>query len=233
MYKAVVFDLDNTLLDYTSSELMCMQRAILHHNAIDPHGVEWDPFWKLFLEYNMGYWEDRVAKSLHHITILELSLRDSFNHFGVTYIVEPLVQTYWDNFCNTCLFEAGAFDVLKSLHNNHSMGIISNGIGEAQRLRMKAGEIEHYFDSIIVSDEVGYWKPDPNIFQAALEELKVKPHEVLFVGDSLKDDYDGALGAGIDFCYYNRKRVQLADGIKPQYVVQELKELERVIEKLW
>ncbi|WP_268794547.1 HAD family hydrolase [Paenibacillus sp. DMB20] len=45
-------------------------------------------------------------------------------------------------------------------------------------------------------------EPDRQIFELMLKELKVRPEEALYIGDSLRDDYEGARGAGIDFCLY-------------------------------
>ena len=82
--------------------------------------------------------------------------------------------------------EPNADHILEHLHGDFALGVISNGIGEAQRKRLTTGGLFHYFDSFIISDEVKCWKPDPQIFELALQELAVGPGEVLYIGIRLR-----------------------------------------------
>src|SRR5690606_25197336 len=104
-------------------------------------------------------------------------------------------------------------------------GMITNGYADSQRKRLRACGIEQYFHSLVISDEVGIRKPDPSIFELALDELGQDQGEVLFVGDSLQDDYRGAINAGIDFCFYNRDGIKLTEAETPKYEVANLAEL--------
>ncbi|MBO9606430.1 MAG: HAD family hydrolase, partial [Paenibacillaceae bacterium] len=103
---------------------------------------------------------------------------------------------------------------------------VSNGIGEAQRSRLAAGGVIGLFDTLTVSDEVGYWKPEREIFDETLKRLQIQPAEALFIGDSLHDDYNGAVNAGIDFCYYNRSGAQIDPDVRPKYMIDSLLHLD-------
>ncbi|MNJ73661.1 putative HAD-hydrolase YfnB [compost metagenome] len=85
------------------------------------------------------------------------------------------------------------------------------------------------FESIVVSDEVGVRKPRKEIFEISLHELRLSSSEVLFIGDSLTDDYQGARNAGIDFCYYNRNGISVPSEYELKYSVRQLNELLHVI----
>jgi len=229
-YRAIVFDLDNTLLNYDECESDSMRRAVRHHRLTERDGFSWDDFWNTFSKHSLFYWEQRVSRKWGILQVLEFALRDTFGQLGEKpSLAADLARTYWEFFCNTCHFEEGAFEIVQWAQRNYKLGIVSNGIGEAQRLRLKCGRIDGLFESIVVSDEVGYWKPDPHIFYAVFERLNVKPEEVLFVGDSLRDDYGGALNAGIDFCFYNRKRQPIEEHIQPKYIINKLSQLENII----
>lgn len=229
MYKAILFDLDNTLLNYNQSEQESMKKSITKHKILHQSGVSWDSFWMLFSAVNTKYWEERHQRKLNHLQVLEFSFQDTFAELGIEKHAMEVVKTYWNLFCHTCHFEVGASEILNWIQQKYNMGIISNGIGEAQRKRLLAGDIHHYFDSIVISDEIGYWKPDPNIFETALDQLNVDRAEVLFIGDSIKDDYQGAIQSGIDFCFYNRKNHLLEDHIKPKHVINELVQLKTIL----
>ncbi|GAB6930011.1 YjjG family noncanonical pyrimidine nucleotidase [Paenibacillus sp. JCM 10914] len=226
-YKAIIFDLDNTLLDYTLSERTCMQQALEQYRLHEE--MTWDEFWETFGPINFAYWMNRNERKHSIREVLEHSFTDTFVQLKRDFNQSrDITETYWQLFCCSNHMEPGADQLLKELHGRHALGVISNGIGEAQRKRLAAGGLSSYFDTLVISDEVACWKPDPLIFQMALKELDAEPEEVLYVGDSLTDDYVGAKRAGIDFCLYNRLDQSLND-CKPTYIVQELLELRELL----
>lgn len=230
MYKAIIFDLDNTLLNYTASELHSMQQTVTAHGLFEVEGEGWQQFWSNYLEINFRHWLSFVTKQGHHRSIEEVLIQSFRDTLQVEeQQIHSLAHTYWHHFCNTCIYEQGAAELLNQVNGSFQLGIISNGIGVAQRQRLAAGKIDHLFDSIIVSDEIGIRKPNKEIFDVALGQMKLSAGEVLFVGDSLQDDYAGARNSGIDFCYYNRNREALAKEYKPRYTIDNLSQLLDVI----
>jgi haloacid dehalogenase superfamily, subfamily IA, variant 1 with third motif having Dx(3-4)D or Dx(3-4)E len=229
-YKAIIFDLDNTLLDYSQSEAECMKRTIREHRLNLDDEVSWSRFWPTYLGHNFRHWMDFVNKVGPHRSIEDVLIHSFFDTLNLhESVYEQLSATYWNHFCNTCYFEPGAEEVLQQVQSTHRLGIISNGLGAAQRKRLAAGQIHEKFHSIIVSDEVSIRKPKKEIFDISLQELKLTNSEVLFVGDSLTDDYQGAKNAKIDFCYYNRRAEPISEGIKPEYTIGALQDLLKVI----
>lgn len=230
MYKGILFDLDNTLLDYDRSELQAMGEALSRHGLDAGDAAFWEPFWHHFCKSNYTYWSERFERKLHILEVLEWSFRDAFAEIGAAdFSPRAFAESYWERFCGLYIPEEGAKETLARLHGRYRMGIVSNGVGEAQRLRLAAGRLDHYFDAIAVSDEAGIGKPDPRIFQAILDSMGLAKEDVLFVGDSLRDDYEGARRAGIDFCFYNRKRIPLEPHVQPAFTIESLAELENVL----
>jgi putative hydrolase of the HAD superfamily len=105
-------------------------------------------------------------------------------------------------------------DVLPTLDELDSMGIASGVISNwdhTLHVTLKRLGVSHRFAFAIASLEFGAEKPDPRIFQHALELREVQPNEALHVGDSLEDDYRGALGAGLRAVLLSRNHSKPAE----------------------
>ncbi|MUT65192.1 HAD family hydrolase [Paenibacillus sp. NEAU-GSW1] len=232
MYKAIIFDLDNTLLNYNFSENAALRRTLNEHDLFVHDEAGWDAFWDSYSQHNFRYWIDFVNHLGPHKSIEEV-LRSSFRETLQMHdaLHTSLAETYWHYFCNSCDFEEGADSLLDTLQSDFSykLGIISNGIGFAQRKRLDTGNISDRFHSIVVSDEAGVRKPRKEIFDISLHELQLDRNEVMFIGDSLTDDYYGSINAGIDFCFYNRGNVAIPNDIKPKYTISGIADLLQII----
>lgn len=229
MYKAIIFDLDNTLINYSTCEIEAMKRTCNDHNLFVEDIQAWSLFYGEFSGHNFRHWMNFVGggevKTIGEV--LRYSFRDTLKQEQLFH--SKLSDTYWDYFCNSCYFEEGAEQILTSFKDKYALGIITNGISEAQRKRLQAGKIYEIFKSIMISDEVGIRKPDKRIFEMSLIDLQLSNHEVLFVGDSLQDDYHGAMNSDIDFCYYNRQNIEVPKDLKPNYMISSLLELKDVV----
>jgi putative hydrolase of the HAD superfamily len=92
----------------------------------------------------------------------------------------------------------GTFEALEAFKSaGYKLAIVSNAEGQVEADAKRFG-LAKYFDVIIDSHIVGVAKPDPRIFQIALERLGVGPEEVKFTGDIYSIDVDGARAAGIE-----------------------------------
>ncbi len=84
------------------------------------------------------------------------------------------------------------------------LALITNGASDAQRGKLRVLGIEHWFDAVVISGEVGIAKPDASVFNLALDKLAVERENVWHVGDSLTTDVAGAKAAGLTAVWLNR-----------------------------
>lgn len=106
------------------------------------------------------------------------------------------------------------------------LAVVSNWDRRLHRILEDNG-LRRLFDAVVVSSEVGWRKPHPEIFRRALDALGVAPGEALHVGDSLGDDVAGARGVGIRPVMIDRKgRKAAADGVP---VIRDLRELATIV----
>ncbi|MHC5765464.1 MAG: HAD family hydrolase [Nostoc sp.] len=221
-YKAIIFDLDNTLLNFE----ICERQAILGALeactiSLDLHGISENLFLQVFETYNSKYWRQREIFSPSEL--IEMSYRSTLAELDIqTDQISNLSQSFWHIFNHFAVMEPDVNEVLTVLASNYRLAVITNGFVSAQLPRMQAAGIEHFFEEVVVSEAIGFAKPSPKIFHHALSRLNLTPAEVIYVGDSLKHDYAGATQVKMDFCYYNRKNQNLPQEAKPKFMISEL-----------
>ncbi|MEO0250248.1 MAG: HAD family hydrolase, partial [candidate division WOR-3 bacterium] len=109
------------------------------------------------------------------------------------------------------LFE-DALPTLTTLRPHFALGVITNGPADVQQQEIERLGLKPWLDVILIEGELGIGKPDPRIFQAALQAIGVKPEQALFVGNSWENDIQGALGVGMHAVWLNRDGVPRQEG---------------------
>ncbi|MBD8026344.1 HAD family hydrolase [Ureibacillus sp. Re31] len=187
MIKAVLFDLDGTLLNRDESVRRFVEDQY-ERLCTSFHLVRKEEYVKRFLELdNRGYvWKDNVYKQL----TMEM---------GITKITwQELYEDYITEFYRYCVPFPHLKMVLEELRrNNLLLGIVTNGRGHFQMANIKALEIEEYFQTIVISEWEGIKKPHPKIFKRAMEKLNVSPSQCVFVGDHPRNDIEASQKIGM------------------------------------
>jgi putative hydrolase of the HAD superfamily len=94
--------------------------------------------------------------------------------------------------------------VLGDLARDHALALVTNGAPDVQREKLAGTSLARHFRAVAISVEVGVAKPDPRIFELALERIGVVPAEAVMVGDSLRRDIAGARAAGLRAVWIDR-----------------------------
>lgn len=121
--------------------------------------------------------------------------------------------------------------VLDQLKPRFSLAVVSDGQSAWALPEIRATDIDHYFNPIVISGDYRFRKPDPRLFQAALDGIQAEPEEVLFVGNDMYRDVYGAgrLGMKTVFFLSNQGRQQM-EGVEPDYIIYRFVELIKAIE---
>ncbi|MEG0437630.1 MAG: HAD family hydrolase [Solibacillus sp.] len=219
MIKAVIFDLDGTLLNRDESMKKFIDYQYERLNKWLAH-IPKEKYISRFIELdNRGYvWKDKVYQQLTE----ELEIT------GITW--DDLLQDYIKQFQYHCVPFPNLVSMLEELRsNNFILGMITNGFGQFQMDNIRALGIESYFETILVSEWEGLKKPDPQIFKKALNQLHVTPSESIFVGDHPENDVKAAKNVGMKSIW--KKDFQW-DNVDADFVVDDLAELFSIIHKV-
>ncbi|KPN94768.1 HAD family hydrolase [Lysinibacillus sp. ZYM-1] len=217
--KAVLFDLDGTLLNRDESVKLFIERQYERLNKL-LNSIPKEKYISRFIQLDKrGYvWKDKVYQQLVY----------EFNIETITW--EALLQDYMNEFKHHCVPFPNLINLLEKLKTDHFvLGMITNGFGQFQMDNIKALEIEKYFDVILVSEWEGMKKPNPQLFMSALEKLHVLPHESIFLGDHPENDVKGAQDVGMKGIW---KRDFQWDCVEADAIIDDLLELPAIIDQL-
>jgi putative hydrolase of the HAD superfamily len=192
----VFFDLDHTLWDFEKNSELTFEK-IFKENSVT---VNIDDFFAIYKPLNLKYWKlyrnEKVSKEELRYGRLKNSF-DAVNYEISDQLIDKLAIDFIENLANfNHLFE-GTFELLDYLKDKYTLHIITNGFEEIQSKKMINSKIHHYFDQIITSESVGVKKPNPRVFEFALEVANAKKENSIMIGDSLEADINGALSAGL------------------------------------
>lgn len=219
MIKAVIFDLDGTLLNRDASVRKFIDDQYERLNKWLGY-ITKEKYSARFIELDdRGYvWKDKVYKQL----IAE------FNINNITW--ENLLQDYVEEFKYNCVPFPNLISTL-GIFKSKSMrlAMITNGLGQFQMDNIRALGIENYFDTILISETEGIKKPNPEIFKRALEQLNVSPKESVYIGDHLENDVKAAQKVGMKGIW---KKDIHDTNVEADFIVDNLNEIPLVIDEL-
>ncbi|WP_404457223.1 HAD family hydrolase [Oceanobacillus kapialis] len=219
MIKAVIFDLDGTLLNRDASLQKFIENQYDRLNK-EFHHVLKEKYVSRFIELDCrGYvWKDKVYQQIV----------DEFNITSISR--ERLLDDYISEFQKSCIPFPNLIDILEALKRDSiHLGLITNGKGQFQMNNIRALEIEGYFETILISEYEGMKKPDRKIFVRALNQLGVSANESIYIGDHPENDVKGAEKAGMVGVW---KRDLAFSNVKAKYIIDDLSEIPPIIQEL-
>ena len=222
--KAVFFDLDHTLWDFEKNSALVFEVILAKYNV----NVDIPEFVKQYSPVNAEFW--KLYRD-NHITQQELRygrLKETFDRVGYEAdeeLINILSEEYVTRLPQNNHLHDGAVEVLEYLKTKYSLHIITNGFHEAQEGKLKNSNIGHYFKTVTNSQMAGCKKPDPAIFEYALNLAKVNKEESIMIGDCIEADVQGALDCGLDAIYFNENKFEVQEGIAQINHLLELKNI--------
>ena len=210
-YSHVFFDLDNTLWDFDRNSSETLYELYEKYKLAELGIKSPEHFIGKYQERNAMMWEQYRLGKIDKDTLRNKRFEFTFWDLGIE-AVEKISAQMSDDYVSAApkrnhLFP-DAFEVLEYLHEKYVLHIITNGFHEAQFVKLDGTGIRNFFQNIIISEHVGFKKPDVNIFYYAVDSAKTKAEECIMIGDGLEVDVLGAQNAGWDAVYFNPKKIE-------------------------
>lgn len=225
-FKWLLFDFDNTLVDFTNTAQKSLYLTFEENNLKCNEDI-----YKVYKKLNHKVWTDFENGKITAEKLRSKRFADLFEAIGEKNINPSTFSAqFLQNLIHASEKYEGVIELLDSLKGKFKMSIVTNGLKEVQRPRLAKFEMTHYFDSIVVSDEIGFKKPQGDFFEYAMKTIPNPPNksEILIIGDSLNSDIRGGRDFGIKTCWNSFGKENTTE-IKPDYVINNVLELKDLL----
>lgn len=199
-YKILLFDLDDTLLDFDVNEFDSLNKLFQQHGYTFS-----DDIFQVYNSVNKQFWTDYERGRIDLDILLNTRFSETMLKLGITVDGMEWGNKYEELLGNGHQLIEGALEVCQCLSESHRLFIITNGIRKTQIQRLKLAGLYGYFEDIFDSQSIGFHKPLKEFFDYVMGHIKnFNLKEALIIGDSLNTDIKGGFLSGIDTCWFNR-----------------------------
>ncbi len=223
-YTTLLFDADNTLLDFFAAEKRAIEITCNHFGI--PFSIE---VGQTYSKINDGFWKmfERGEIKREEISIGRFAkFAEAMNCDADP---ETMSDFYIEELSNGNMIIEGADKLCQKLSEKYNMYIVTNGHASVQKRRFGTSGLPQYFIKSFISEEVGSKKPQKEYFELVFKEIPEKDKsKICIIGDSMSSDILGGINAGIDTCFYNP--YNNPQTYKPTYEVKDFDEMLKIFE---
>lgn len=225
-YDTILFDADNTILDFDKAEFEALRRAFGQYNI-----QVTDELVRVYRKNNVALWQQLEKGLVTKDYVLNNRFINTAKELSLDCDILAVSKLYEEYLHEGHYVIEGAKAVLQGLIDMGArLYLVTNGVLTIQNSRLKGSGIGKYFVERFISEEVGYPKPQVEFFNHCFERIEnFDRSKTLIVGDSLTSDIQGGINAGIDSCWYNPKHEQNTRGIEPTYKIDDLDKLFEIV----
>lgn len=231
--KAVLFDLDDTLIAFESVSDITWEKVCRRFVAVYNTGFDHKTLLDTLNRSRRWYWGD-IERHKAGRSDMKKARREVVRHalgeldFHDEEACIDMADTYSVMHNESLHLFEGVTEALTEIKAlNIKMAVITNGASEGQHLKLNRFGLTGFFDLILIDTEVGVSKPDPGIFELALKELSLEADEVWMVGDNLIWDVEGPQRLGIFSVWNDYRNRGLPEGsnVIPDMIICSVYEL--------
>ena len=238
--RAVIFDFIGTLTELVGYSLENAEKELFRSLVADGYNINCESFFEAYKKAYQKYREIRYEQLVEVANAVWVSEALSYLGYATTpqeEIIKTAVNAFFQGYLEALRLRPFAKSTLQRLSQNYKLGLLSNftyapviyaGLGKLR--------INGFFDAVLVSEAVGWRKPNPKVFQESLKRLRVKAYETIYVGDNPLEDIQGAKGVGMKTVFIPSQFNSLKDmqeaGHPPDYTIKKLGDIARIVKML-
>ncbi|HZK48809.1 MAG TPA: YjjG family noncanonical pyrimidine nucleotidase [Thermoleophilia bacterium] len=220
-YEWLFLDADGTLFDYDSAESNALRAAFLESGLA--YG---DEALATYRAFNRAVWVEFENGTMSAATLRVRRFEQLFAALGLEADAAAFSPRYLEHLSRGTELLEGAERLVRTLRGRVGMALITNGLKDVQRPRLRGSALHGLFDHVIVSDEIGVAKPSAGFFDIAFDAAGAPAKEkVLVIGDSLTSDIQGGIDYGVDTCWFNPRGASADPRYPATYEIRSLPEL--------
>ncbi len=228
MIKTILWDIDDTLLDFKKAENNSLKKTFEHFGL----GKCTDEMVNTYSAINQSKWEMLERGELTKEQVLKERFTDFFALMNIKSVDEVEFCSHYENgLSDKIVFIENAFDILNEFKGKCRQYAVTNGAYPIQTKRLEKSGLDKILDGAFISDSIGFEKPNKNFFDYVLKNIiPCHRNEILIVGDSLTSDISGGNNAGIKCCWYNPKNRNKDKNVKIDYEIHNLNQVKNIIQ---
>lgn len=226
-FEWLLFDLDNTILDFGKSSEHAFEK-LLHH--INPD-FDSEKLYPIYNKINHEIWDAREAGKISHTELKWKRWELFFKEVNIDFDPHDSNEIYFETIKTNAFFVEHAEKMLEQISSEYKSMIVTNGLSEVQWPRIKSTNLENHFDHIVISDEIGVAKPQDAFFEHCQKFIdpEIPKDKILIIGDTLKSDILGGNNFGIKTCWYNHYDSPNQSDIKADYEIESIADFVKIL----
>lgn len=230
MIKVILWDLDNTIIDFPSSEKDALISTFKYFNLINLD----DEKIKRYSSINHNYWKKLELNEVEKSFMLTQRFKDFFLSENIEfYDFEEFNYQYQIRLGDTIVFNDNAYEIISILKKEYKQYIVTNGTALSQQNKLNKSNLLDIIDDVFISDNIGYEKPNINFFNHVFSNIDFdSTEEIIIIGDSLSGDIQGANNANIKCCWYNPNKLDAPNNLRIDYIIDDLNQLFDILSNL-
>lgn len=231
-YQIILLDVDRTLLDFDESERQGISQVLVHYGF--PASEE---LIARYHDVNEEFWQAFGRGELTREKLLNTRFTIFFGMLGKEVDGPEAEKIYREFLDGSAILLPGALETCAYLSGKYDCYVVTNGTSATQYKRLALSGLDRFMKDIFVSEDSGSQKPQKAYFDYCFSRIfsgksgigAKERNQMLLVGDSLSTDILGGNWAGIDTCWINPGGLPGKEGIRVDYEIREISELQRLL----
>ena len=229
--KALLLDLDDTLLDYSGGVDESWSEACVA--GCVPREVDAARLVAALAPTRRWFWDDPTRHRTERLDMPRAWTRivaHALERIGVTddALADAIAHDFAARRRERMRLFPEAIECLDALRRDGlPLGLVTNGDARQQRYKIERWDLAKYFDVMVIEGEFGAGKPDEAVYRHALAKLGVAATDACMVGDNLEFDVEGAQRLGVRGLWIDRegRGLPAGSGVRPWRIIRSLTEI--------